>query len=167
MGDGFYQIDAARGQARMQADISTVLAALADDSAWGVKTLRRAGMPQALLERQDAPCRAPRLLRGPAGSFLARCSLGSRMTLAYALKRGENGETWIRPSLPIFSSGRWLIAAGALALPGTLPFLALASLMRSLRVKQRSAAMLPAFCQILEETVRGRLREVSEPSDRG
>ena len=144
MNTRFYELDDQRGVALVSADFAVVQCLLQDDESWGAETLRIAGIPNWLRETFAWMGRLypARMLPDSRQMFWAQFGAGSP-ALAYRIERAAEDQIRVVPSAPIGARGRWMLLLGM----GLLMPVLLATSSR--QVRERSARMLPHFCEYL------------------
>ena len=150
----FFWKDDKAGCGRLRIDLSAVRSLIENEPAWGIGTLRRAGIPHWVWSRSSwwADLRLVSKRRKGSEFILAQCGMARRVVLAYRLERDQEGETLVFPSFPFYASGwKVVLYAVALALPGMTPVLALAAGWRWLNIWMRSARLLPSFIAHLQD----------------
>lgn len=149
MEHAFTTLDDRRAGALVDADYSTVQCLLQDDTTWGVETLRLAGLPSWLTQTFSWAGWLYPAKMVPRSRQMFWAQLGvKRPVLAYRIERAADNRVRIIPSAPIGARGRWMLMLGMGVL---MPVLLMAS---NRQVRQRSASMLPAFCQYLQSRLR-------------
>ncbi len=140
-----YELDHQHHAALVKADFSVVQCLLQDDAAWGVETLRLAGIPEWICNMfaWAGKLYPARMLPGIRAMFWAQFGVGRRPALAYRIERVADDCIRITPTAPVTPGWNWLLLVGLGLL---MPVLLHA---RSRQVRERSARMMPAFCQYL------------------